>query len=153
MIRRQIVAFLALLGILDATYLLLHKLGYIGTLACTVDSGSCDVVNTSVYSTFMGVPVAGIGVAGYAVMLGVALYAARPALEGDKRPDMALAVLSGGGLAFSIYLTYVSLFRIGTACPYCLVSLGIVTAIFAISMWSVAKNHSPSPLRDELRIG
>ena len=153
MIRRQIVAVLALLGILDATYLLLHKLGYVGTLACTVDSRSCDVVNTSIYSTFMGLPVAGIGVAGYALMLGVALYAARPAMAGDRRPDIALAVLSGGGLAFSIYLTYLSLFRIGTACPYCLVSLGIVTAIFGLSVWSVLQAPSGGSERDELAVG
>lgn len=143
MIRRQIIAFLALLGILDASYLLLHKLGYIGSLVCRVgETGSCDLVNTSIYSSFLGMPVAGIGVAGYVVMLGVALYGARPALEGDPRPDYALAILSGGGVAFSLWLTYLSLFRIGTACPYCLLSLGIVTAIFGVSVWSLAKGRT-----------
>ena len=54
--RRHAVAVLALLGSLDAAYLLLHKLGYIGSLVCTVGSDSCNVVNTSMPSATAASP-------------------------------------------------------------------------------------------------
>src|ERR1700749_3437604 len=35
---------------------------------------NCDIVNRSEYSTLVGIPVAGIGVAGYAALLALATY-------------------------------------------------------------------------------
>lgn len=135
--RRHAVAVLALLGSLDAAYLLLHKLGYIGSLVCTVGSGSCNVVNTSSYSAIFGIPVAGIGLLGYVVILALAVVGSEPSRLADVRVDLLLAVLSGGGVAFSLYLTYASFFHIGTACPWCLLSLTLIVGIFAISLWGV----------------
>ncbi len=134
--RRRAVAVLALLGVLDSSYLLLHKLGYIGTLACTTDGG-CDVVNTSSYASIFGVPVAGIGVAGYLTILVVSMVGTQPRWMDDPRLDSLIALLAGSGFAFSAYLTYASLFLVGTACPYCLLSVGLIGSIFAISLWSV----------------
>ena len=56
----MIVAALALAGIFVALYLLLYKLGMIGALSCAV--GSCEIVNSSKWATFLGLPVAGWGV-------------------------------------------------------------------------------------------
>ena len=61
--RRRAIAILALLGCLDSVYLLLAKFGLIGGLSCTISRG-CDMVNSSSYSEFLGIPVAGIGLAG-----------------------------------------------------------------------------------------
>lgn len=134
--RRRATAVLALLGVLDSTYLLLHKLGYIGTLACTTDGG-CDVVNTSSYASIFGVPVAGIGVAGYLTILVVSIVATQPRWSDDPRFDAAIALLAGGGFAFSAYLTYASLVLVGTACPYCLLSFVLISGILVLSLWSV----------------
>lgn len=142
--RRHAVAVLALLGSLDATYLLMHKLGYIGSLVCTVGSDSCNVVNTSSYSAIFGIPVAGIGLLGYVVIFALAVVGSEPSRLADVRVDRPLAVLSGGGVAFSLYLTYVSFFHIGTACPWCLLSLTLIVGIFAISLWGVFEGASGS---------
>ncbi len=140
--RRQVIAVLALLGALDSTYLLLHKLGYIGSLACTGGSAGCNAVNTSIYSSVLGVPVAGIGLAGYLVIFALAVFSAQPGRENDRRFDGLLAILAGAGAAFSLYLTYVSLFRIGTACPWCLVSLALIMSVFGIGLWGALERSN-----------
>jgi uncharacterized membrane protein len=145
--RRRAVALLALLGALDATYLLLAKLGAIGSLSCTV-SHDCDLVNTSGYSSFLGLPVAGIGVAGYLLLLAIAIAGLRPRWANDPRPDRALAFLSGLALAFTLYLTYLELFRLHALCQWCVVSQVIILAIFALSAVGVAGARRRVPAGD-----
>ena len=74
----MIAALISLAGVFVALYLMLYKLGYIGTLVCAV--GSCEVVQTSKWATLLGVPVAGWGVAYYAATLVVALVGLTPSL-------------------------------------------------------------------------
>ncbi len=91
---------------------------------------SCDVVNRSEYSSIVGIPVAGIGVAGYAVLLWLATYR-------RSRPETPNWLLCGAsaGLAFALYLTYVEAYKLETWCILCLISLGL---IFLISLFSTA---------------
>jgi thiol-disulfide isomerase/thioredoxin len=39
------------------------------------------------------------------------------------------------GVCYSVYLTVVSLTILGSACPYCLTSLGLMTATLALVVW------------------
>ncbi len=135
--RRRAIAILALLGVFDSTYLLLHKLGQVGTLVCAIEGG-CDTVNTSQYASLLGFPVAGYGVIGYLLILCLALVSIQPGWVNDHRADAALALVSGLGALFSIYLTLVSLFVIEAACQWCLISLALILSIFTISIWGVA---------------
>lgn len=130
--RRRAIAVLSLLGLLDSSYLLLHKLGYVGSLACTAGA-TCNIVNTSEYSTFLGLPVALYGMLGYLTILGLTLYGLSPDRVDDSRIDQAISALSGLGLAFSLYLSYLSLFVIGAACPWCIFSLLLILLIFVLS--------------------
>ena len=57
---RKWMALISLLGLFLGAYLTLYKFGVIGTLACNV--GSCETVQTSRWSTFLGLPVATWGV-------------------------------------------------------------------------------------------
>lgn len=134
MTHRKAVGVLALLGALDSVYLLLHRLGYIGTLACTT-AGGCDVVNTSRYSMFLGMPVALYGAVGYLAILAVALAGTSDRWAQNRGLDRLLFGLATLGAGFSLYLTYMSLFVIGTACPWCLASLTIILTITAVSAW------------------
>lgn len=136
--RRRTIAVLALVGALDAAYLLLAKLGYIGNLACTITQ-SCDLVNTSRYSEFLGVPVASIGLAGYLAMFALALVGVQPRWVAERRPDVWLTLVSGVALLFTLYLTYAELFILKAICQWCVVSQIIVLAIFimsAVGVWS-----------------
>lgn len=126
--RRRAVALLALCGTFVSLYLLLYKLGVYGGLACGA-GGSCEVVQTSTWSMFLGVPVPGWGVGWYAAVLGVALLGLRPDLAEEVWPDRALGVLAAGGVVFTAYLTFLEAFVLEAWCRWCLVSAGLVAAI------------------------
>ncbi|HSG82049.1 MAG TPA: vitamin K epoxide reductase family protein [Gemmatimonadota bacterium] len=138
--RHRAIAVLALLGILDSVYLLLAKLGYIGSLSCTISHG-CDVVNMSQYSSFLGVPVAAIGLAGYVVLLAIAIAATLPERQGDPRPDRLLALLSGIGLLFTLYLTYAEVFWLHAICQWCVLSQVVILAIFVLAVIGAVKQR------------
>lgn len=85
---------------------------------------NCDIVNRSEYSSVMGIPVAGIGVLGYGLLLVFStLQRARP--ETPTRLVLAAAV----GLVFALYLTYIEGYVLETWCVLCLSSLALITAI------------------------
>ena len=71
-------ALLSLAGIFVAAYLWLYKQGRIGSIVC--GTGGCETVQFSRWSEFLGVDVALIGVAGYVVLLAIAL-------AGVQRPE------------------------------------------------------------------
>jgi len=127
------VAVLALLGLLVSTYLLLFKLGVLGSIACG-GSGSCERVANSSWAVFLGIPVAAYGVAGYLVLLVVALAGLGERLLARPEPTRLLAVLSGLGVAFAVYLTYLELAVIHAVCRWCVVSAVLITAICAASL-------------------
>jgi uncharacterized membrane protein len=129
--RRQGLALLALLGLLVAAYLALYKAGAIGTLACGV--GSCETVQLSRWATLLGVPVALWGVAFYAVLFGVALVALQDAYAASRAISLALLVLTGWGVLFSAWLTYLELFVIHAICQWCVVSAILVTIAFVVA--------------------
>lgn len=90
---------------------------------------SCDIVNRSEYSTMMGIPVAGIGVAGYAALL---LLATRRRSHPDT-PNWLLGA-AFGGLAFALYLTYIEAYVLTTWCILCLISLALIAAISLLAV-------------------
>ena len=66
----MIVATLALAGIFISLYLTLYKIGVIGELSCSI--GSCETVNTSKWSRFLGLPVAAWGLLFYLDVFAIA---------------------------------------------------------------------------------
>ena len=131
----MMVAALSLIGVFVATYLTLYKLGIIGELQCAV--GSCETVNTSRWATFLGLPVAAWGLGFYVVMLGLSLVGVQEQFEDSRAISVALAALSGWGVLFSAWLTYLELFVINAICIWCVVSAVIVACIFAASLADV----------------
>lgn len=124
----MIVATLALAGIFVALYLLLYKLGIIGHLSCSI--GSCETVNTSKWATFLGIPVAGWGVAFYIGLFVLAMVSTQPAYEDSLTVSTVLVGVSLTGVLFSLWLTYLELFVIHAICEWCVVSAVIVTTTF-----------------------
>jgi uncharacterized membrane protein len=100
-------------------------------------------VQTSRYAEFLGVPVALIGVVGYAVMLAVSLVGVQPVFAQRRWPTVVLAVLSGGAFLFALYLTYLELFVIHAICRWCVVSAAITTAIAAVAIRAAVTLPSP----------
>jgi uncharacterized membrane protein len=141
----MIVAVLSLAGIFVALYLLLYKLGLIGALSCSV--GSCETVNTSKWATFLGLPVAGWGVAWYVGMFVLALASTGERFAESLVISLVLLLVATTGFLFSIYLTYLELFRINAICQWCVVSAILVTIIFlvCVSEYRERKNGSELP--------
>jgi uncharacterized membrane protein len=91
-------------------------------------------VQLSRYSVFLGIDVALIGLVGYMVMFGVSIVALQPANTERAGPMALLAVLAGGSLLFTGYLTYLELFVIHAICRWCVSSAVIVVLLFALAL-------------------
>jgi uncharacterized membrane protein len=95
---------------------------------CTAGS-PCDVVLGSQWSKLFGLPTSLWGFFAYASLAGIAFV---------KRADLhwKLAwMISLFGVLYSVYLTGVSLIELDAACPYCLSSLVLMTAILGITVY------------------
>jgi uncharacterized membrane protein len=129
----MIAALLALLGLLDAAYLSIERLTG-GTLACPIGAG-CETVQSSAYAVFFGVPVAYIGIAGYAALLVVALLA----LQTDRIGAISLAdlllALASIGVLFALYLSYLQVAVIGAICFWCVASAVLELGILALALF------------------
>ena len=123
-----IVAALALVGLGVAGYLTALKLGGTQAFLCRGGSG-CDLVQASRYSLLAGVPTAMWGAGIYLAIAGLA------AMPRTARRWQAAFALVSGAVAFSLYLTYISIFVIGSTCPYCLASGGIAVALLGVMLW------------------
>ena len=85
---------------------------------------NCDIVNRSEYSSIMGIPVAGIGVLGYGLLLALSTLYRQRAVTLSR-----LLLASAVGLVFALYLTYVEAYVLETWCILCLSSLALITMI------------------------
>jgi len=90
---------------------------------------SCDIVNRSESSEIVGIPVAGIGVAGYAALFVLSTF-------WKSRPETPTRILIAAmvGLAFALYLTYVEAYVLTTWCILCVGSLVIISSIALLSI-------------------
>jgi len=143
--QRQAIALLALVGLFVALYLWLHALGFGGAIKCGA-SGGCETVQTSQWAVFLGFPVAIYGVAGYLVVLVVALLALRPAALAERKWNVVLTGLATAGLLFTAYLTYLELFVIHAICRWCVGSAIVITLIWIVALTALRRPlAAPSP--------
>jgi len=136
---RMAAALLSLAGFFVSLYLYLYKIGRIGTLAC--GTGGCETVQTSPFSRFLGLEVALYGVVGYLVLLVLSMDMLRRPVAGIS--SRLLRILSGVGLAFTIYLTYLELFVIKAICRWCVGSAVIITLIFIVALLDWRRRAAP----------
>jgi len=151
---RQTIALLALVGLFVALYLWLHALGFGGAIKCGA-SGGCEVVQTSQWAVFLGLPVAFYGVAGYFALLAVAILSLRPGALPERKWSVLLAGLASAGFLFTVYLTYLELFVIHAICRWCVGSAVIITLIWIVSLLAlrspgIRTDRATSPPRQDL---
>lgn len=132
-------ATLALVGLFVALYLWLWRIGLLGSLAC--GAGDCEIVQLSEHAQVLGLPVALYGVVGYAAILGVSLLGLQPRWAARQAATIALVVLAGLGVLFTTYLTYLEAAVIRAWCRWCLVSAGIITAIFVTAVMGLKQGR------------
>jgi uncharacterized membrane protein len=140
-------------GVLVSGYLSVKRFTG-GNLACS-RWAECDVVNNSVYAKLYGVPVAFIGLAGYLVIMCLAMAALQ--MEGAaQRRLLALGfLLALGGLGFSLYLTYLEIYVIEAICTWCVISATLITLLAIVGCINLRRTaHNPldtSPTPSALR--
>jgi uncharacterized membrane protein len=122
---RAACAGVALAGLAIAGYLTAVRLTG-GAPACAIAHG-CEVVQRSRYSELAGVPVAALGVGGYAAIL------ASLARDGEGwRTATAFLALAGVGL--SAWLTYVEVAVLDAICVWCVASAACMAALAVLAV-------------------
>ena len=140
--RLQIIVALGIAGMIVSGYALWQHQAPLGSGFCNIGATvSCDIVNKSAYAEVLGIPVALLGILGYAVLASFAIVALRevaPSLHLRK----CLAGLAVVELAFSLYLTSIELFVLGAICIVCVVSQFLIIAIAGLAGSLVASQRS-----------
>lgn len=117
---------LALLGAVVAGYL--TYVHYAELRPFCVAGEGCKRVQSSAYAELAGVPVAVLGLGGYALILAGLLV-----LRGEaQRATTAFLALVGFG--FSLYLTYREVFTIEAICAWCVASAILMTALTVLGL-------------------
>ena len=132
----QLTIALVVLGLLVSVYMTVYKVTSNDNMC--IGSGACKAVNESRYSVLNGVPVAAIGVAGYAALLGVLLLERRPGFI-KQNATMIFFALSLLGFLFTVYLVFVEIVLIKAFCPFCVTSQVAMTLIFILSVVRLIK--------------
>ena len=128
---RGAMAVIGLIGLGVAAYLTyVHYAGV--TLVCAVAHG-CEKVQTSHWAKLAGVPVAVLGLLGYAAIL------ASLAVPGE-RGRLVGAALALVGFGFSGYLTYLEVVEIDAICAWCVISAVLMTALAVLAVARVLGN-------------
>ncbi|MGA9353549.1 MAG: vitamin K epoxide reductase family protein [Terriglobales bacterium] len=128
----SLIAILAVCGIALSSVSLQRHYATSKTAFCDAgETFNCDIVNRSMYSTVLGVPVALIGMLGYGALAGLATV-----YRSSDAPTLLLGG-SAAGLAFALYLTYIEGHVLGVWCILCLGSLGLIVliALLSAALW------------------
>jgi uncharacterized membrane protein len=133
---RYLLAILAICGIIVAS-LALQVHNSTTTAPCSINEHwDCGVVNHSEFAEIRHIPVATLGIAGYALLGVLALF----------RMRTTHLVASLLGLAFALRLTWIEKNVLQVWCLYCVISQLIILliAILSLAWWMRARQqHRP----------
>lgn len=121
-----LIVLLALAGVVFSTMALKEHWSNEASPCKINDIWDCGAVNKSPYAVFLGVPVAGIGAVGYALLA---------ALAGRNRFTVVLnAILAIGAFGFALRLTYIEWKVLLTWCLYCVTSQCIIFVLMILAI-------------------
>jgi uncharacterized membrane protein len=131
---RAAIAVLALAGAGVAAYLTATKLSGAAPVCAT---GGCETVQSSPYAEVAGMPVAVLGLIGYAAILLTAL------VPGPNSAALGVA-FSAIGVAFSGYLLYAQLGPIGAVCQWCVANDAVISLLAAACLLRFLREQMPA---------
>lgn len=129
-----ILAGLAAGGMILTGYLVITGWLEEAPLFCT-DGSSCDIVQQSRWGTFLMLPTALWGFLTYTALFYIGFKVRNIILHWKSAWTISLI-----GLAYSIYLTTISLVVIEATCAYCIASLIIMSIIFVVVSYQRPEN-------------
>lgn len=123
----------ALGGLIISGWTFLHNREVVSGSFCDISATvNCDIVNRGPYSVIGGVPVALIGLVGYAFLLAAAFLWQRA--PEDRALRMATIAAGLGGFAFSLYLTGLEALVIRAWCILCITSQILILVFVLLSL-------------------
>jgi uncharacterized membrane protein len=128
---RQLIAVTALLGLAIAAYLTYVHYAELEPI-CAGGTGGCEKVQSSSYAELAGVPVAVLGLAGYALIL----VSLRIPSDGGRLAGTLLALV---GFGFSAYLTWIEVFELDAICQWCAASAVLMTILAVTTSWRLVQ--------------
>jgi vitamin-K-epoxide reductase (warfarin-sensitive) len=122
---KYVLVLLATLGIVASSLALREHYRTEGDSPCSInDRWDCGIVNHSPYAMLAGIPVAGLGIAGYLLMGALAW----------RRAWRLLLAVALAGWGFSLYLAHIEKDVLGVWCIYCVISLGIISLMTLLTL-------------------
>jgi uncharacterized membrane protein len=143
----KVLVALALLGIITSVYLLMEHYST-GQSVCDINATiSCSLVNSSVFSELLNVPVAIFGGLWFVVVI---LFSLK--LSTDKKGIFASALLGWStlGILFVIYLIIAEVI-LKALCPFCTVVHVLTAIILVIAVSIYRKSKKPKHLIKSLK--
>ena len=122
---------LVIIGLLVSIYMTIYKVTSNDSLC--LGSGDCATVNASRYSEVNGIPVAVVGILGYAAMLAVHWFERRNSFF-KENGTLLIFGMALTGFIFTVWLVYVEVSLLKAICPFCVTSQVAMTFIFVIAV-------------------
>lgn len=132
----QLTYALIILGLLVSVYMTIFKITSNENMC--IGSKDCSIVNASRYSEINNIPVAVIGVGGYAALLAILWLERRQGFI-KENGTMIFFALSLIGFFFTLYLIFLEIVLIKAYCPFCITSQVAMTLIFILSVIRLVK--------------
>ena len=137
---RNLLIIGSIIGLVDSLYLTWEKISSNPAL-CIQGLGDCYSVNNSIYSEFMGIPVAILGAGAYLLILLSLLLEPKNSFFESNSPYIVFAITLIGTL-FSLYLTYIEIAVLRKICPFCVISAITMLVLLVFSVLRLIKYQS-----------
>jgi uncharacterized membrane protein len=138
----RLIQLLAVPGMLVAYYLYLYHSGNLFTTCTVNDFFDCGQVSgpTSPYSSIGPIPIALIGLVGYAAIFSLVWIQDWFEFVADNMPELLMGIV-GLAFLFTLGLTALELLVIHAFCQYCLYSAAIVLVMFILAIFYLIKSR------------
>ena len=127
---------LTIIGLAVSIYMTIYKLT--DNQSMCIGNGGCSKVNSSVYAEVYGIPVAVLGIVGYAALMAMLFIENRNSFL-QTNGTMIVFGMALIGFLFTLYLIYVEAALIHALCPFCLTSQVAMTLFFVLSVIRLAR--------------
>ena len=128
----------ALIGLTASAYLTWAKITH-QNVVCIEGMGDCNIVNSSSYAEWRGIPIALIGMIGYLLILAL-LVLYKNGKSFNRLIPITLFCFTLFGAMYSFYLTYIEIFRIHALCQWCLISALAMVYLFITATVFISKS-------------
>src|SRR6476660_357576 len=135
-----------------ASYLAWSAVTQTSVAGCSAGSNAgCDLVLTSSWSKWLGIPVAVLGVGCYALLATLSVLLGLRSLQVNRWISTVFVMLSIAAAGVSLWFVGIQIFALGSYCPYCLVTdscgfaLGMIATVFAVRSVYTQAGSARSP--------